>query len=223
MGREGERWWEHEAAPASQSDTQSEPAEAPGFQAQQREDVASDSPGLGLRVTATQAWDLSNTQCEQMTEGRQRGLCPCSNRAGPHSGRRADRGWRLALVSTFTLTLRPPSQTAGRQRWVCCSPHQAIFWYQQGVLQVNWIQILQIRGFAPMGRGPGGLQSLGWQSVRHDWVTALSLPIRLPSIHFRCQSKWVESQTPQLLSDLLQIRGSHDLFFLGYDICWSGS
>ena len=83
------------------------------------------------------------------------------------------------------------------QRWVCCSPHQAISWHQQGVLQVNWIQNLQIKGLVPWTEEPGGLQSMEWQSVRHDWATNTSaFPIRLPSIYFRYQSKWVVPRLP---------------------------
>ena len=90
-------------------------------------------------------------------QGRQREPCPYSDFM---LGRVLGGGWLgswhlpLGLLYSHTMT---SLTNCWHQRWVCRSPHQAIFWYQQGILQVNWIQILQIKGLVPWTEEPGGL------------------------------------------------------------------
>ena len=43
----------------------------------------------------------------------------------------------------------------------------------------------------PWKEEPGGLQSMGWQRVRHDWATEFQLPVLPPlSIEFSRQEYW---------------------------------
>ena len=114
VGREGERWWKHrEAAPCFPVRAHSQSLQRHQASRLSRRRMwppaAPQRPGT-LCHCSTSAWDLSNTQWEQMT-GSPEGALPMQQpHAGSDSGRGLTRELMLAIVST--LALWPPSQTA---------------------------------------------------------------------------------------------------------------
>lgn len=124
--------------------------------------------GLGLRVTAAPAPGTSATLNVNRCTWSPEGVLPMQQlRAGPHSGSGLI---ELTLAPAyFTQHWRPLTTADFRGGCVLFPTPSNFFWYQQGY-KLTEFRSCRLRVCSHGQSGAWGLQSLGWQSVRHDWV-----------------------------------------------------